>query len=192
MNIINRNTRALIILGLIVIAAAYYFVVQGPIATQTEQCEASIASLNDQISIQQPRLQQKLQWEKELEEIRTKAGGEIPCIAEYDNIINIMAEFNLILDSATTYSIDFSNETIAENIATRNISVTFSTNSYASAVRLLRQIHDSEYLYVIRNVSMSIKRPSNSYYNDIFWNYRTGEDGVYDIRVTLTDYEFHP
>ena len=192
MNIITKNTGSLIILGLLVIAAAYYFVVQGPIARQTEACEANIAMMNDQIAVLEPQVTQKKQWEKELEELRTKSDGEIPTIAEYDNIINLMAEFNIIFDAARSYSFTFSDETIAENIVTRNIQLSFSTDSYATAVRLIRALHDSEYLYVIRNISIGIKRPSFSYYDDLYWDYRTGTDGVFDISMTLTDYEFHP
>lgn len=193
MTIFTKNTRLLILLGLLVIGAAYYFVVQGPIAKQTETCKNNIASLEEQITVLEPKVVQKKQWETELAEIREKAeNGEISFIAEYDNIINIISELNFISASAGSFNIDFSPETISDNIAARNIRITYSVNTYYDALRLLQALHDSRYLYVIRNVSLSIRSPSYMYSKGYSWDYRTGKDGSYDVSLTLTDFEFCP
>ena len=150
----NITYREMILLGLLLVLAVYYFVVQGPIKKQTEELEARRTQLETDLVAIQPKVVEK----EKMEEAIDKVFAENPnptSIPDYDNINKIILQMNAIFASANSYNISFSDATCAENISQRTIKISYVSNSYEDAVNRIQQLHDSDYRYQITDLSVS-------------------------------------
>ena len=79
-----------ILVGILIVLAVYYLVVQGPIKTRTEELNVQKQQLENDIALLQPSIDQKHVWEEELEKIYKKYNNNPTSIPDYDNVNNII------------------------------------------------------------------------------------------------------
>jgi len=156
------STKDLFLLGILFALLVYYFAAKGPFVKKIEELKVQRDNLGYQISALSPKYNQMLAWEKELERLLEKNGGELKSIPDYNNINNVITEMSMIFDGDSTYSINFSDPVLNDHIVTRDIKITFSVYSYAEVIDKLIRINDSENKYQI--TTMSISLGSNDYY----------------------------
>ncbi len=70
------SIRELALLGILIILAAYYFVVQGPVASETLNLANQRADLQSEIDIASAKAMQVNKMQSELDIIYEKAGGD--------------------------------------------------------------------------------------------------------------------
>jgi len=169
------TAREIILLVLLIILLAFYFVNKGPVERIIESFELQRTEIQNKVSAIEPQIMQMGLWNQELDRIYEKYNGRPKSIPEYDNINSVIAEMSVIFDGDITYSINFSDPSFSDHIATRNIRISFSCYSYAEAIAKLNQVNESENRY--RITDMSISEGNNDYYS---------------ITMSITAYEYVP
>lgn len=149
------SMRELILLGILVIIAAYYFVVQGPVAEEKTSIDSMQAQIDMELDEAEARLINMRRMEKAVDEVFAEDPDPAQVISEYNNINNILLELNTILDSTIDYTIDFETEEIASEMARRNINIYFAVGSYEAAIEKITAIESSSNRYLIRNMSIT-------------------------------------
>ncbi|MGI6072133.1 MAG: hypothetical protein ACOX75_03855 [Lachnospiraceae bacterium] len=192
---ITISTRELILIGILLILAAYYFIVQGPIANQTQEYESRLMDINSDIEMAQLKARNKLKMKKAIDDIFKEYDGNPPVMPEYNNINRIIGELNEILGNTYDYNLTFTEETADEtnpNIIRRPIVISFSTQYYNDAVSKIKMINKSENKYLIQNVSVSDSGAGRSGLTNQFGYIIDGgtEDSRYDIAMTMTSFEY--
>ena len=182
------SARELALIGLLIVLAAYYFVVQGPVKKQTDEYEMQLAQLQSQVEVAQMRVAEKQRMQDEIDAIMEKYNGNPPLTPEYNNINYIIGELNAIFASTPDYSISFGQEAADEsnpNIVRRPISVSFTTDSYKEAISRIKKINASENQYLIQNCSIVRQY---SYTN--WWGGRVQNSG-YSVGLSLLSFEYN-
>ena len=184
------SLKELILLGILIILAAYYFIVQGPIKRQTEQLEQEKVQLTSEISQKQSLLATKNNMIKELDDIfASYAPDEPPMIPEYNNINNIIFEFHAIFDSTDNYNISFSNENTVGDIVRRDITISYTTYNYDDAISKLESIEKSRNRYMLRTVDLN--KSEFGIKNEVLAVFYHHADGYqYNTTINITSYEY--
>ncbi len=179
----NISMRELILLGALIIVAAYYFMVQGPIVEEKEEIDALQAELDLQIDASEMKLVQMRSMEAAVDEVFAKNPNPTQVIPTYNNINNILLELHTILDSTSEYSIDFDAETAESDIARRVITIYFSVPSREAALERIAAIENSPNRYLIRDLSISDNE--NAYYS------RSGRTSArWEVTMHITSFEY--
>ena len=165
--------REMILLGILIILAFYYFVVQGPISQQKKELEAEIETAQSQITALTPVVSQKKAWEKEIEAVYEKYDGDPQSIPDYNNINPVIIEMHAIFDDADSFQLNFSDPQIENHIVTRIISISFTSSSYEDAKNRIQLVHDSKNKYQITDMTMS-----------------EGSNGSYSVSLVVHAYEY--
>ena len=92
------SIKELALIGILIVVAAYYFVVQGPVASQTAELTRSGAELQSQIDISQVKAAEISRMQSELDKIYERAGGEPQSLASYSNNKVLLQELNVYMD----------------------------------------------------------------------------------------------
>ncbi len=182
------SVRELALLGILIITAVYYFVIQGPVAKQTAAYEEKLAEINIQLEEAQVKMVEKARMEKAIEDIFQKYDENPPITPNYNNVNHIIGELNGILAETYDYNLTFDAESIDsnyENIVRRPIAISFSTSTYDMAIAKLRQINKSPNKYLIQNVTIT---RSDYGYND--YSGRASSQSKYTVVMTLTSFEY--
>ena len=178
----NISMRELILLGALIVIAAYYFMVQGPIVEEKEEIDALQAELDVQIDASEMKLVQMRSMEAAVEEVFAENPNPTQVIPTYNNINNILLELHTILDSTSDYSIDFDTETAEGDIARRSITIYFSVPSRESAIEKIRAIEESPNRYLIRDMSIVDNEDSSV---------RSSRDSArWDVTLNVTSFEY--
>ena len=151
----TASTRDLILVAVLIVALAYYFGIQRPITNQTDELNAEKATIESDITIAQTQVQLKKKMENELSAILEAADGEPDALPVYDNINNVILEMNSIFGKSKDYSISFNGETEENSVVRRDIRVSFTVDSYRTAIEKLTSIDQSTNRYLIRDVSIT-------------------------------------
>ena len=152
------SARELILLGLLlvlVLVGGYLLLFYSPMTAELERLENETASCQDELEIAQIRIEDKRRMERELEEIFAASPNPLS-IAPYDNLQPVMFELNAILQSTAEYSLSFGTVDLEETVVRRRISLSFVSDSYETAKRVLGQLHDSAYRCMLDDVSISL------------------------------------
>lgn len=170
------SLREMILLVILVVLVAYYFVVQGPIKRETESLERAQAEADIQLEEMQDKVFKKKYMEKELEEI-LKDSQYIKMLADYDNINYIMAELNGIFAKTNKYNINFGDLVMENKIARRNIEVSCTTDNYEKAKDIISEVQNSDNRYLITDVSI-VNNP-----------FKEGRVGC-NLNINITSFEY--
>lgn len=149
------SLREMILLGILIILAAYYFVVQGPIAKETEELEAERTRVEMNIEDAQSQLMLKKAMEAEIDKTFEKENGEPRSLPDYNNINTVINELHAILDSSTSYNIVFGNDEESSYIVRRDIKITYTVRSYKEAISKLDAIRNSSNRYLLEDVAIN-------------------------------------
>ena len=149
------SIRELALLGVLIILAAYYFVVQGPVASETAQLSNQRADLQNEIDIASAKAMKVKNMQSELDKIYENADGEPQSLATYSNNKVLLQELNIYMDMADEFDISFGDETITDSVMRREITINYKTLSREAAEYIAQLIEDSKNTYLITGFSTS-------------------------------------
>ena len=187
----NLSIRELILIGILIIAAAYYFVVQGPIARETEELEAEKSTLQTTIAYQTSRLAQQQAMQAEVDEVIDRSSGNPDVLPDYNNLNNIILELNTLLANSSSFNVSFGTDTNTDGIVRRAISVKYETTDYDEAVSILDEIESSPNRYKVGNVSIT----RQAYYSGTGFAWIVDDDDqgyeyTYAVSCSITSFEY--
>ena len=166
------QTSELVFLGLLILIAAYLFLVQFPIQNQMTELKEREAYLSNQIIILQGKASSRNNMKTAVDKAFADAKGKPRAIPEYNNISVVTLELHQIFSSSVNYNITFGTEKVDKTIVRRNIQISFTEANYDSMVDKLSKISKSDNLYLINSLVIN---PS--------------KDGQYAVNMTLTNFE---
>lgn len=186
----TREKVLLVILAVLIIGIGYFKLLLEPINTSIENYRNMTASEQDEILVNTALLQKKKQMETELEELF--ASGDPSPIPVYDNSGNLLVELHRILDKSLDYSLNFSGVSTmdVEYLVRRPVSLTFQTPTYAQARAIINELHDSDNVNCISDLSMQINNGNLDYTNEIIhWDEDDDSDYYITVSLVITYYE---
>lgn len=150
-----RERFLLALLGAVALISGYVMLIYMPLTSRRDRALEETEMIYMQTDAAAVRLTQKRQMERELSEIF--AENERPVgLAPYDNIQSVILELNSILDAASEYSLSFGTVDTSEAIVRRNISLSFTGDSYATVRAILEDLCDSAYRCMLDDVNIAM------------------------------------
>lgn len=186
----TREKVLLVILAVLIIGIGYFKLLLEPINTSIENYQNMTASEQDEILVNTALLQKKKQMETELEELF--ASGDPTPIPVYDNSGKLLVELHRILDKSLDYSLNFSGVSTmdVEYLVRRPVSLTFQASTYAQARAIINELHDSDNVNCISDLSMQINNGNLDYTNEIIhWDEDDDSDYYITVSLVITYYE---
>lgn len=186
----TREKVLLVILAVLIIGIGYFKLLLEPINTSIENYQNMTASEQDEILVNTALLQKKKQMETELEELF--ASGDPTPIPVYDNSGKLLVELHRILDKSLDYSLNFSGVSTmdVEYLVRRPVSLTFQASTYAQARAIIDELHDSDNVNCISDLSMQINNGNLDYTNEIIhWDEDDDSDYYITVSLVITYYE---
>lgn len=186
----TREKALLVILAVLIIGIGYFKLLLEPINTSIDNYQNMTASEQDEILVNTALLQKKKQMETELEELF--ASGDPTPIPVYDNSGNLLVELHRILDKSLDYSLNFSGVSTmdVEYLVRRPVSLTFQASTYAQARAIIDELHDSDNVNCISDLSMQINNGNLDYTNEIIhWDEDDDSDYYITVSLVITYYE---
>lgn len=156
-----REWMLLGVLAIMVIVAGYILLFYNPTTAARDAALAEAESCKEQTAAAQVRLEEKRRMERELDEIFARNPNPLG-LADYDNLQPVMVELNTILKDTQNYSLNFATVSTADRLVRRQISVSFTCDSYREARDVLQALHDSSYRCMLNNVSITLGNTYNS------------------------------
>lgn len=168
----NREKGLLLILVLMALVAVYnyafYIPTQEKIATYNEEA----LLLDDQILMAEAKAAKLNMMQKELAEIKAGDLTNVKELPPYDNSRNVMNSLSAILVNATQYNISFSGIAEEDGIVRRDITLTFSANSYDAAKSIISAIYNGPYRCLMKDLHI------------------TQNSDVWSVNVQITYFEY--
>lgn len=167
------SLRELVLLGILIVLAAYYFVVQGPVAKETEELTQRRSELNSQIDSTSIEVEAMNRMQAELDGIYEAAGGNPQSLANYSNNRVLLQELNIIMNMADEFDVSFGDLSFSDNIMRRVIAINFTTQSQEAAEFIVDSIESSTNTYLVTGFNTS-----------------RNNNGVWSSNMTLVNYEY--
>lgn len=155
--------REWMLLGVLVVLAivvGYITLFYIPTTEARDEALAEAESCKKQTEAAQVRLTEKQRMERELDEIFAQNPNPLG-LADYDNLQPVMVELNTILADTQNYSLSFATVDTSKSIIRREISISFTCGSYATAKNVLQRLHDSSFRCMLNNVTITRGRSSD-------------------------------
>ena len=156
-----REWMLLGVLLILVVVVGYVMLFYRPTTEARDAALADAASYRSQTETAQVRLEEKRRMERELDEIFARDPNPLG-LPDYDNLQPVMVELNSILSGTQNYSLSFATVNASQRVVRREISISFTCDSYATAKLVLRRLHDSMYRCMLNNLTISRGRDANS------------------------------
>ncbi len=125
----------LVVFALILVALAYYFVVDQPVRIGVAAANGERDALRIELRSLQTRLEQLEQMRAEIE--RLGSLDSVSRMGSYNNRKAELAELNNILEAAESYAISFTKVDRRGEQIRRNISLQFSAEDYATIKKII-------------------------------------------------------
>ena len=174
------SLREMILLGILIVLAAYYFVVQGPIASETAELEAQKAQIEVEVEDAQNKLMLKKAMEDEIDKVYEEANGNPRSLPDYNNINTVINELHAILDSTNSYNIVFGDDEADSYIVRRDIKITYTVRSYSEAISKLDAIRNSNNRYLLEDVAI----------NETAARMYAEEDVYYSVSLNMVSFDY--
>ena len=151
----------ILVLALILLALAYYWLVDQPVRRALEECETERVTLESDLAVAQARVAQLRSMRAELDELG--ALQETSRMESYNASKMELAALNQILSVAQSYSISFSGVSRSGDQIRRNFSLSFTTPDYSDAKGILTALSDCPMRCLVGNLSFSDSSRGESY-----------------------------
>ena len=182
------SVRELLLAGVLLIAAVYYFVLHRPVSSQMELIEQQKTLNVGLLAEAEGKCAELTRMEKAVEE-----SGASVSVPRYNNLNTLLAELHAILGSTASYSINFSGEEAAPPMVTRDVSIQCAVGSYGEVVEIVRAVHDCASNCVITELSWSDKLAESARRYGVGYaqNAVPGADaGRYSVSMEVRCYEY--
>ena len=177
----TRGEKALLLLlALILVGMAYYFVVDRPVRTALESAKAEKEALVTELTALQGRLARMEKMQAELEALQ--ANPEMSRMGSYNNSKAELDFLNELLDETDEYTVSFTGVTRDGDQVRRNFNLKFTVKDYSTAERLLKKIYSCDLRCLLNDISYTWTR---TYYNTTD-RLRYARDYYERVNVTAT------
>ncbi len=151
----TREKVLLLALAIVLVLAAYYFLVVKNVADTIAANQAELEDVQTQIDVQTALAAARGSMERELAELGD--GESLPEVAAYDNIRNELNELNALMSSATTYDLTFEQPKLDGELVRRAVTVSFTAPDYRSALNVVNELGNGSYRCLIEDFTMNGK-----------------------------------
>ena len=151
----TREKVLLLILAIVLVVGAYYFLVVKNVADTLAANQAELEEVQAQIDAQTALAQARTRMESELSELGD--GQSLPEVAVYDNIRNELNELNGLMASATSYDLTFDQPRLDGDLVRRDVKVSFTVPDYRSALDMVSKLENGSYRCLINDVTLTGK-----------------------------------
>ena len=172
-----RERVLLLILSLIIVALAYYILVDSPVRSGIKNTRLEIESLQLQEAAVQRQIENIRSWESELERLK-EMGRQESRMPSYNSSKEELDFLNATLAETLDYYVGFTQITREGDQIRRSFALNFSAVSYNDAVRVLTELENSSIRCLIGDFSVSPYDNSASL-----------TEGPVTVNVTATFYE---
>lgn len=151
----RREKILLIPLALLVIFAAYFFLVHRPVTEELDRISTRTEDVNLNLTVLTAKKQRMDQMQAELDKLLAQPNtAEIPA---YDNLEQVMAYLNYVLAFTDKYSLSFAGvqQSDGASIVRRPLALSFECQNYELARLVVDQLQNCPYRCQISNLSLS-------------------------------------
>ena len=153
-----REAGMLVVLVVLLIGVVYYMGFYTPLQAEMSSIAAESAQCDDEIVVANAKVAKMGQMQAELDEIFARPAKEITEIAPYDNKEVVLNQLYGILARTTDYALTFTDPDVQEDgTVRRNISMSFTCQSYAAAKEVIDDLTDSHWRCLVNNLAISCK-----------------------------------
>ena len=149
----TREKVLLLILAIVLVVGAYYFLVVKNVADTLAANQAELEEVQAQIDAQTALAQARTRMESELSELGD--GQSLPEVAVYDNIRNELNELNGLMASATSYDLTFDQPRLDGDLVRRDVKVSFTVPDYRSALDMVSKLENGSYRCLINDFTLT-------------------------------------
>ena len=146
----KREIALILILILVLVGLLYYRFVYLGISDQVDQYNT--ADLESQLQLEQLQL---IEWQKMQDEIDNIGQVSTSSLETYDNQKQEINLLNDIFEPVIRYNFSFEKPVAIIDTVRRNVTVSFTTIDYNSALEIISQLHSSKYRVLLRDISIS-------------------------------------
>ena len=164
-----------VILGVLVLFCVYYFAFLIPVTEEMDACINENLTIEDQMVIYDATAEKKRMMEGELKDILEGENKDVKELPAYDNSQNVMKELSALLEKTEQYDTSFSSVEEQDNTVRREVSLSFTCNSYEDAKNILSSISNSDYRCILK---------------DLYLNRQDGENASYRVDVDIVYFEY--
>lgn len=150
----TREKVLIFLLAAIFLAITYYFAIWKPTSESIEEAKQQKDELTLLLDIEQMKALKMAEMKKDLEEAERDAESGI-ITPEYDNIQNVLTELNTALSNITDYKISPRPLKLSNNLAIREIQLSFTCPSYKVASRIINNLNNGQYNCSISELKVS-------------------------------------
>ena len=150
-----RERVLLVVLIILLVFCGYYFLFYTPTNERLASLEQQNVTLDGQIAEVDAKVVRMNEMKAELEKITSASEGELKELPAYDNRANVMNSLSAILADALQYNVSFSTVDEEDSTVRRNISLSYTCDSFQTAKSILQRINDGEYTCLIKNCNIS-------------------------------------
>ena len=150
----TREKILLVILAILLIGCFYYLVVLKPSLDTLASSESQLSAVQDEIALQQVVATKKAELRAADQGSRSKRGRPEDAAQLRQHEKRAGQSFDAILAEASSYNIDFSNAEFAGTLVRRNVSISFTTDTYAAAQTVLEQLIDCKYSCLVTDITI--------------------------------------
>lgn len=146
----KKETVLILILTFALLGFIYYFFTYDYLESQLRSYDTT--DLDSQITLEQKRAAMISQMKQDIANGTVAYSGEV---ATYNNLSNEMTELNNIFSGTSVYNFDFEEPEATDNTVRRNINITFTSNSYAEAEKIISSLYSCRYRCLISDLDIA-------------------------------------
>ena len=151
-----RETAMLIFLAVLLIGVCYYLGFYTPLQNEMASISSQSIETDTAITNSMAKVMKMDEMQKELDEILARPADELTEIAPYDNKEVVLTQLYGILARTQDYSLDFTDPAVQEDgTVRRNISMSFTCDSYEAAKAVIRDLTDSQWRCLVNNLAIA-------------------------------------
>ncbi len=141
-----REKILLLILAVLLVGAAYYYVIWQPSADAVTSAELRVQTAESEIMVEQVKADRMADMRAALDSLGS-AADRPAAIAQYDNVENVVKALNAALAAADSYELTFRAVESGEGdrIVRRGVDMTFQCSTYAQARAVISALYDCPY-----------------------------------------------
>ncbi len=149
------SIRELALLAVLIVLAAYYFVVQGPVARETEELASQKVTLENQLTDANIKIASMNKMQSELDAIYAESNGSPQVLSDYSNNRMLLQELNIILNMADEFDVSFGDVSFTDNVMRREITISLTTQTKEAAEFIVNSIESSNNTYLVTGFNTS-------------------------------------
>ncbi len=149
------SIRELALLAVLIVLAAYYFVVQGPVARETEELASQKVTLENQLTDASIKVASMNKMQAELDAIYAESDGAPQVLSDYSNNRVLLQELNIILNMADEFDVSFGDVSFTDNVMRREITISLTTQTKEAAEFIVNSIESSSNTYLVTGFNTS-------------------------------------